>query len=360
MTLGRVRTVGIDRLLRRQRRTTLCATTAHPEIGHDSRSSRPSATPTTVAPSIDVPVRRAAHVASRSDCVERPEHEFAGQTSCRRNVPGLLGRHASHIARFALVVVGSYSCAVLPPLLAQEFIAPSELRELTVLCRDDRRRVTPNCTVALWTSAHVRTNGHYHTGGGQPVSKLGRSSSGPFRTSLTVNTGSTGVTSVWLKAHPIGQHETLLSCSYRGCRNLTFIVGHADLNRVYENSLWFHVGGNTTGHGGNSNNHWMTPNAANKFAQAVRLFNSTTSRQGKIAVNDMSLRYGGTFDINRNWRPPHHKHSRGTAVDVRANGGPGSIPVHLAQQFVRACQQKGASYAAVEGSGTQRHVHCNW
>ena len=45
-----------------------------------------------------------------------------------------------------------------------------------------------------------------------------------------------------------------------------------------------------------------------------------------VIFNDSSLERGGRFDANGNWSTPHTYHCRGTEVDVRANGAPGSIP----------------------------------
>lgn len=263
---------------------------------------------------------------------------------------------------FALRVAGACLWAMPPPLLALPRISPSEVIEVDVWCEDshNRNRRVPNCRLSVQTSARARSNGHFHTGGGQPVSKLGESRGGPFASSLIVNTGSSGLKTVWFKAHLIGQYEDLISCSYAQCTYLTYYVGCDDLSFVPENDLRFHVGGNTTGHGDNYYNHWTTSRAREKLAQAVESFNDDNSRQARIAVNDMSLPRGGTFDIDQNWRPPHRSHSRGTAVDVRGNGGCGSIPVGLLREFVDSCNEAGASYAAIEGSGAQRHMHCNW
>lgn len=40
----------------------------------------------------------------------------------------------------------------------------------------------------------------------------------------------------------------------------------------------------------------------------------------------MSLPYRGIFDLNQNWQGPQFSHSKGTAVDVRGNGGLYSVP----------------------------------
>jgi len=45
-----------------------------------------------------------------------------------------------------------------------------------------------------------------------------------------------------------------------------------------------------------------------------------------LAYNDSSLVRGGRFDLNSNYAPPHYEHNIGLSQDVRANGGPSSIP----------------------------------
>jgi len=70
----------------------------------------------------------------------------------------------------------------------------------------------------------------------------------------------------------------------------------------------------------------MTSNAAYGIWYTAVAFLNANPGQGKIAVNDMSLPYGGIFDLNQNWQGPHFSHSQGTAVDVRGNGGLYSIP----------------------------------
>jgi len=39
-----------------------------------------------------------------------------------------------------------------------------------------------------------------------------------------------------------------------------------------------------------------------------------------IGINDMSLPWGGLFDIDNNWSTPHSKHRTGKSVDVDHSG----------------------------------------
>jgi hypothetical protein len=36
-----------------------------------------------------------------------------------------------------------------------------------------------------------------------------------------------------------------------------------------------------------------------------------------VGINDMSLEWGGLFDLDSSWAPPHKTHRRGENVDVR-------------------------------------------
>ena len=61
-------------------------------------------------------------------------------------------------------------------------------------------------------------------------------------------------------------------------------------------------------------NHYGTPSTKTRIAaMATDYFEETGIA---IGVNDMSLPWGGLFDINNNWSTPHSKHRMGKSVDV--------------------------------------------
>lgn len=122
------------------------------------------------------------------------------------------------------------------PVMAQ--YAPSSVVDIKVWCEGSNtgERV-PNCSLTASTIVSTRSNAHFHTGGGQPSSKLGASRSGPFSTSLTVNTGSSGITTIWLKTHQIGQFEGLRLCAPTRCTLRPYYIGYSNFQLVPENSL---------------------------------------------------------------------------------------------------------------------------
>ena len=116
-----------------------------------------------------------------------------------------------------------------------------------------------------------------------------------------------------------------------------------------------------TNHGGNEFNHWMSSAPAYGIWNTAVEFLSQHPSQVKIAINDMSLPYGGTFDINQNWQTPHVSHQAGKGVDVRGNGALYAIPDAQQAEFRQLCMDNGATQAITEFSGTSnQHVHCLW
>lgn len=67
-------------------------------------------------------------------------------------------------------------------------------------------------------------------------------------------------------------------------------------------------------------NHWGTSDLVDAL-YAIAL-NYVQKGGEKIYINDMSLPYGGLFDIRGNWQSPHRTHRTGTNADV-SGGGPG-------------------------------------
>jgi hypothetical protein len=119
---------------------------------------------------------------------------------------------------------------------------------------------------------------------------------------------------------------------------------------VSDHGIWTLVGA-TSAHGGSTAyNHWMTSNAAYGIYNATVAYQQTYP--GLVQANDMSLPYGGLFDIYGNWTAPHKDHWYGTAADI--DGITGSSEVSA---FLTACQNAGSDYFVQE---TNLSLHCHW
>lgn len=270
--------------------------------------------------------------------------------ACRAGIELLWIRHLAFLVLFAAINVSA------------QIYPPSSTETLTVFCRSSTNpnRLVPNCTVTVTVTPINNSNGHFHNSN-RPSSGVSANRNGPFTDSLTVQTGSTGTKRLWVKFIDIGQQEIIQTCSARGCSYGTHYVGYNSFQFVFPSNDWFHVGGNTTEHGGNGWNHWMTPYAQRNLANTVAQFRRSNPNQGKLALNDMSLPMGGIFDIRKNWRKPHNRHALGTAVDVRGNGSTGSIISGQHAAFAAVCTATGAGFTEHEDEGTRNeHVHCDW
>src|SRR5579872_6061728 len=86
-----------------------------------------------------------------------------------------------------------------------------------------------------------------------------------------VESGGNGYAPVTLTTSIIGQAEQITVCAVVSglCSKFQYAVGYT----VYWNAhsdLWTQVGGNTTNHGDNTFNHWMTSNSAVGFYNASK------------------------------------------------------------------------------------------
>lgn len=96
-----------------------------------------------------------------------------------------------------------------------------------------------------------------------------------------------------------------------------------DLQLLPESIFYDKIGGTESHYGPRSrpnedHNHWGTKELINKIQSlCLEWFNLHTTVP-KLAINDMSLPYGGIFDFEGNWGPPHNFHRIGTNVDIRS------------------------------------------
>lgn len=115
---------------------------------------------------------------------------------------------------------------------------------------------------------------------------------------------------------PKAAGETVVKVEYKfpngvkGSRSITFISRKNGLVR-FTGGTGIKLVGSNSKHPGN---HWGT-SALNTLLRNVGSDFYKKYKQA-IFVNDMSLQYGGLFDINGNWKPEHHEHRTGRNADV--------------------------------------------
>lgn len=243
-------------------------------------------------------------------------------------------------------------CAI--PLLAQTIFAPSSTNNAFAFCFDPNTgAIIPDCNVSLATFVEANTNGHFHNAA-RPVSTVSPTSG---------NTGSSGQLPVQIRTTIVGQVEdveVVNDANGLGTINQYF-VGFGTFVFVTD-AVFIQIGGNTTNHGDNSFNHWMTPHAHTGIANASTAFIRSFNPGNRVCANDMALPIGGKFDLNNNWTSPHIVHDFGTAADIASttNQCPAADIVSVARQqaFINLCVQNGAlaSNSIIEGN----HVHCRW
>jgi len=184
----------------------------------------------------------------------------------------------------------------------------------------------------------------------------------------------------------IGQQETLVVFGGDGGVCITYWVGagRPDVTMFYNDhpERWEKIGA-TPEHGTVNENRYMTWNAANQFYNASEDYLSVHGTgpnfpnghnhqtTGKLAVNDMSLPFGGKFDLEGKWgydsqgnvtNEKHLEHQVGTAVDIRANTLTHAIPLDHQPIFEQLCRNRGATLAQTEFpvGDSRRHIHCRW
>jgi hypothetical protein len=66
------------------------------------------------------------------------------------------------------------------------------------------------------------------------------------------------------------------------------------------------------------NNHWIQSGASGSLQRAAETFRSAEWNKTRevMRLNDISLPFGGLFDINGNWEKPHDSHRTGKDIDI--------------------------------------------
>jgi hypothetical protein len=103
------------------------------------------------------------------------------------------------------------------------------------------------------------------------------------------------------------------------------------LSLLPESGDYIKIGGTDTHHGpppypDDDNNHHGTAGTIASLQQIASEYlacNQCPAPPQQLQINDISLYFGGVFDISMppNWAPPHTYHRLGLDVDIRTKGG---------------------------------------
>lgn len=118
---------------------------------------------------------------------------------------------------------------------------------------------------------------------------------GPIYTSTNLQ----GIAIIYTRSTEVGQQEKFAVNPQRpdGIAQVVRVnVGYNDIYYVEEKPEWIHIGSTVRHANSNARSHWMTSTAAYGIFYAAQSFLAANPAQGKIAVNDMSLPFGGNFD----------------------------------------------------------------
>ncbi len=175
----------------------------------------------------------------------------------------------------------------------------------------------PNCPATIELSAHQQTGGHCHTDTQRPVEYP----AGAVPKIVTGNTGADGLQFVvhhtWPEASggiDVVFYSTDPGCPFYNDHSVKFI--HCVYQDVYSElgtGTGYTLIGSLPEH---PSNHFGTSALLTALAAlgvAYHAADSTTN----LGYNDMSLPWGGAFDIGQNWKAPHCGHRIGRTIDIR-------------------------------------------
>lgn len=109
----------------------------------------------------------------------------------------------------------------------------------------------------------------------------------------------------------------------------TLTVRVPNLQLLQESTYYTKVGGTCNHHGPSDrenfpdecqtpdNNHYGTATVTRNITFIALYWHLLFPNEHDLYINDMSLPFGGLFDINGNWQPDHNRHRVGTSVDIR-------------------------------------------
>jgi hypothetical protein len=181
----------------------------------------------------------------------------------------------------------------------------------------------PNCLVAIEVYAEQKTGGHCHADASRPTG-----TPGPGEV-VSGNTGADGnqfrVVHTWPEVG--GRLKVLFYSTQSGCpffndrdTAFTYCILHFGLNPLPAGTGYEFIGGpdNVSRH---PDHHMVRAEVRDALQSAATAFAAEFPDGPLLGINDISLMWGGVFDIDgaSDWRQPHCSHRRGIEIDLRTS-----------------------------------------
>jgi hypothetical protein len=123
-------------------------------------------------------------------------------------------------------------------------------------------------------------------------------------------------------------------------------------------------------------NHWGVQAAVDSLQQIAIAWRQQFPQELILQINDVSLPYGGLFDVNGNWHRPHGTHRTGRDTDIRTElpGSRTGVPVRTPRNaanwqntvlirngdFEQICDARGFFADIHLGNTEQEHYHLDF
>ena len=102
-------------------------------------------------------------------------------------------------------------------------------------------------------------------------------------------------------------------CGRTAYAEIAFVVGIEGLEELPDSKEYDKV----SDHAGHSDPVFCgTPEMNRKLAELARQFKQSYPQESQVSFNDLSLKYGGLYDINQDWTCDHTLHREGKSADV--------------------------------------------
>lgn len=202
-------------------------------------------------------------------------------------------------------------------------VFPDNNTVVTATVYDVNNNPVPNYAITLQAVAPQYQSdpcndcgGHSHDTN-RPIGNFLSDQGNPIGSTTQGTTDTSGQLTITYKASQIGGVETLKvwgtqEPAAKDEKRLTVRVGGLiPLTEPSGSSFWYRLTGSTSAH--SSNHHGTNSTNVATYNIALDYWDETDTTLG---INDMSLMWGGLFDINENWNSPHSLHRTGESVDI--------------------------------------------